>query len=223
MGHRVVCVSLVTGAGGEAIGRLVAARLGFRYVDDEVITHAAETAGLDRSILESAEHHQGFLAALVEAIFARAVETEDAVGRGESGDYPGAQKPSVAPPAEELRRLIEQAIVEIARRGQVVIVAHAASHALRGQPDTLRVHVVASRETRVRRLVVGTTLVSEDEYAELIAESDRQREKYLARFYDVREELPTLYDLVINTDVLDVRQAAATVVTAATTVASPAP
>jgi len=216
MSHRVVCVSLVTGAGSETIGRLVAASLGFRYVDDEIIALAAETAGLDRSILESAEHDD-FLASLVDAILSRAVETVDSVSGGEAGDSPSARKPPVAPPADELRRLIERAIIEIARRGQVVIVAHGASFALRGRPDTLRVHVVASQPTRIRRLSLGTKLVNEDEYVEMIAESDRQRAKYLARFYDVPEELPTLYDLLINTDALDLEQAAAAVVGAATT------
>ncbi len=51
MQYRVVCVSQVTAAGGEAIGELVAARLGFRYVDDEVITLAADHAGLDPAIV----------------------------------------------------------------------------------------------------------------------------------------------------------------------------
>ncbi len=216
MSHRVVCVSLVTGAGSETIGRLVAARLGFRYVDDEIIALAAETAGLDRSILESAEHDD-FLASLVDAILSRGVETVDSVAGGESGDSPSGRTSAAAPPAEELRQLIERAIVEIARRGQVVIVAHGASFALQGRPDTIRVHVVASHATRVRRLSLGTTLVNEDEYVAMIAESDRQRAKYLARFYDVPEELPTLYDLVINTDALDLEQAAAAVVGAATT------
>lgn len=33
---RVLCISYVTGASGEEVGRLVADRLGFRYVDDEI-------------------------------------------------------------------------------------------------------------------------------------------------------------------------------------------
>jgi cytidylate kinase len=158
----------------------------------------------------------------VETIFSRAAETPGSVVPDASGGDQRAPNPSVAPPAEALRGFIQHAILQIARRGQVVIVAHGASLALQGEPDTLRVHVVASRETRVRRLALGTTLVSEDEYAKMVTDSDLQREKYLAQFYDVHEELPTLYDLVINTDVLDLRQAAATVVAAATAEASPA-
>jgi len=217
MGHRVVCVSRVTAAGGEAVGQSVASHLGFRYVDDEVISLAAEHAGVDEAALESVEHHQGLFARVMDALFDRPVGAESYFTRAARGYYHEGIKPSVAPPAEELRRLIQHAILEIARRGSAVIGAHAASMALKGRPDVLRVHVTASEATRVRRLWLANMLISEDEYAKAIAESDGQREKYLARFYDVHAELPTHYDLVINTDVLDVDQAVAAVVAAATT------
>jgi cytidylate kinase len=48
-----------------------------------------------------------------------------------------------------------------------------------------------------------------------VASSDRDRREYLKRFYGVKEELPTHYDLVLNTDVLPAEQAAAIIVAAA--------
>ena len=39
-------------------------------------------------------------------------------------------------------------------------------------------------------------------------ESDAGRRDYLKRFYKIDEELPTHYDLIVNTDVLSVEQAA---------------
>ena len=44
--------------------------------------------------------------------------------------------------------------------------------------------------------------------------SDAGRRDYLKRFYDVAEELPTHYDLVVNTDGISVEEAAALVVRA---------
>ena len=44
---------------------------------------------------------------------------------------------------------------------------------------------------------------------------DAGRADYLRRFYGVAEELPTHYDLVVSTDVLDVREAADLVARAA--------
>jgi cytidylate kinase len=214
--YRIVCISRVTAAGSEAVGQLVAARLGFRYVDDEIIALAARTAGVDPATLENVEHHQGFIERVMEALFKRAVESQSYFERGERGYYAGERKAAIAPPADELRRLIQEAIVAIAERGQAVIGAHAASFALRGRTDVLRVHVVASAATRIRRLWVGNKLISEEEYGKALAEEDRQREKYLAHFYEVRGESATDYDLVLNTDALDVEHAVAAVVAAAT-------
>src|SRR2546423_1093242 len=59
---------------------------------------------------------------------------------------------ALAPSADRLRALIRGAIEEIAGEGHVVIVAHAASFALGARPDTLRVFVTASLETRRRRV-----------------------------------------------------------------------
>ena len=44
---RVVCISHATGAGGEEVGRLVAERLGFLYVDEEIVAGAAATGGIN--------------------------------------------------------------------------------------------------------------------------------------------------------------------------------
>ena len=207
----------MTAAGGEAIGRAVSERLGFRYVDDEVISLAAETAGIEPGLVENVEHEQGMFARLMEAIVARPRTPEGLLSRRPSDGYYDETPPPPLPVGrDELRRLIQGAIVEIARRGEAVIVAHAASYALGRHPDVLRVWVTASVEVRVGRLWVPSKLVSEGEFARAIADSDWERRRYLSRFYDVHEESPTHYDLVLNTDRLGIDQAIATVVAAAT-------
>jgi cytidylate kinase len=50
--------------------------------------------------------------------------------------------------------------------------------------------------------------LSGEEARELVREGDRARADYLKRFYDVKEELPTHYDLVVSTDVLQPEEAA---------------
>jgi len=49
----------------------------------------------------------------------------------------------------------------------------------------------------------------------VVKDSDASRRDYLRRFYDVGEELPIHYDLVVNTDVLSLEQAARLVAEAA--------
>ena len=45
--------------------------------------------------------------------------------------------------------------------------------------------------------------------------SDRERADYFRRFYDIDEELPTHYDIVVNTDTLGPEQAVNLIVAAA--------
>jgi cytidylate kinase len=96
----------------------------------------------------------------------------------------------------------------------MVIVAHAASHAVTRGPKTLRVLITASPETRVTR-IIGTGSLDQARAARVVKDSDAGRRDYLRRFYDVDEELPTQYDLVVNTDVLSLEQAADVVAKAA--------
>ena len=103
--------------------------------------------------------------------------------------------------------MIRETIEQMAARGHVVIVAHAASHAIPPGPDVLRVLVTASPSTRAKHLGEEHGLEG-GRAARAVKESDAARRDYLKRFYEVDEELPTHYDLVVNTDVLSVEQAA---------------
>ena len=104
-----------------------------------MIAVAAEHAGLDPAVLAAAEHHKGVLGRLIDALIASPAPNEGYIGGGAQREYYGEDAPpQTAIPAESLRRFIQDAIVEIACRGQVVIVAHAASLALAGKADALR-------------------------------------------------------------------------------------
>ena len=58
----VVCISHATGSGGSEIGRRVADRLGFRYVDEDIVAQAAAKGGVDPGELADEERRKSFLA-----------------------------------------------------------------------------------------------------------------------------------------------------------------
>jgi cytidylate kinase len=204
----VVCVSHATGAGGNEVGRLVAERLGFRYVDEDLVSEAALRAGVDASEIADEERRKSWLGRVLDDL---------AVGGGEAwamtgfGPY-GAV--GVATTSDELRAYIREAIEETAGHGKAVIVAHAASHALAGRQETLRVLVTASPTTRAGRVAEAEGL-DETRAARAIKDADAGRADYLRRFHAVEQELPTQYDLVLNTDQLSPEQAAALISEAA--------
>jgi cytidylate kinase len=110
--------------------------------------------------------------------------------------------------------LIRSVIEETAAAGSSVIVAHAASLALAGREGVLRVLVTASPRTRAQRLASAAGM-DDKQAARAIKQSDAGRADYIKRFYSIGAELPTHYDLVVNTDRLGPEDAARLIVEAA--------
>ena len=192
---RVVTVSHATGAGGSAIASAVAAKLGFRYIDEDIIVVAAEKEGVDAALVADTERRKTFVERLISGL-AHAVSAE-AVGGG-------MLAPHTVTPDASFRALIIDAIRETADRGNAVIVSHGASIPLAGRADTLRVFVTASVDTRVRRIAQSR---GESDAARFVGDNDVARADYLLRFYSIEQEVPTHYDLVINTDALSADEA----------------
>jgi len=194
-----VCISRALGAGGEEIGKLVAERLGFTYVDEEVVARTAARAGIDAGSVADEERRKSKAAGVLQALALS----------GGTGLVAGVPLPAGADEVTgaEIRSLIRETIEHMSAQGNIVIVAHAASHALPGRPDVLRVLVTASPALRAER-VSDSRGIDRPAAARAVKASDAARRDYLRRFYDLKDELPTHYDLVLNTDCLSVDQAA---------------
>ena len=199
MACSVICISHADGAGGRQVGRLVAERLGLRYVDEEIVARAAVKGGISPAEVADEEQRKSALVRLLREL-----------GRGaatESYGFAGPAAPaSTAPAPDAVRGLIQDAIAEVAADGDAVIVAHAAARALPDKTGVLRVLVTASPESRAQRVADADELEPKDA-RRAIADSDAARADYLKRFYGVGSEQSTDYDLVVNTDALSFEQA----------------
>ncbi|MDQ6811130.1 MAG: cytidylate kinase-like family protein [Actinomycetota bacterium] len=207
MGHTVICISSQDGAGAQETAHLVASAMKFRLIDEEIVARAAVEAGVDREVVADVEQRKSSLVRLIE-------------GLGTAGMGAGyvVTPPELAghgqPASDELRGLIRSVIEDTASTGSAVIVSHAASLALAERDDVLRVLVTASPQTRERRLR-DTLGVDAKRAAQAVKRSDAGRADYIKRFYGVSAELPTHYDVVINTDKLAPAHAARLIVHAA--------
>jgi cytidylate kinase len=208
MATRVVTISHATGAVGESIGRRVAERLGFRYVDEEIIELAAKKHGLDTDLVADAERRKNLFARLLDDIAAAPMLDPSGTAGFVLAETAGI------PRREELRALIIDTIRETAQQGNVVIVSHAAGIPLAGRDDLLRVLVTASFDTRAVRLA-WLSKTDKAQAEKTLKESDAGRADYFLRFYKIEQELPTQYDLVVNTDKLSPEEATDIVVAAA--------
>lgn len=199
---KVVAISRATGAEGERIGALVAELLGFRYVDEEIITRAAEKQGVDPAAIADAERRKSVILRLLEGL-----GQSGAAGATPGGPMWVPDDATELAQSRDRRALIRETIHETAEQGDVVIVAHAAAFALAGRDDLVRVLITAPAEIRTRRLAEARD-GDQAKAATELKRSDEARAAYLKTFYEVQRELPTHYDLVVNTEVLDPDEAA---------------
>jgi hypothetical protein len=204
----VVAISRAIGAEGERIGGLVSERLGFRYVDEEIITRAAEKQGVDPATIADAERRKSVIQRVLEGL-----GQSGAAGATPGGPMWVPDDATELAQSHDLRTLIRETIVDTAAQGGVVIVAHAAAFALVGRDGLLRVLVTAPVELRTRRIAEARGSDA-GQAAKELKRSDEARAAYLRTFYDVDHELPTHYDLVVNTETIE-PEAAAEIVTRA--------
>src|SRR5262249_49018013 len=153
--------------------------------DDQIVIQAAEEAGVAPEVIDQAEREEPDLRPILSAI--------EAWHRDEDWT-PALDGPEAT---SQYSGLIRRVIDETALRGDVVIVAHGAGMQLAGRPGVLRVLITGSTEGRTRRLA-DRSLISDAEARREVVESDRQREAFFRRFYDINAELPSHYDLVIG-------------------------
>ena len=189
----IVTISSQTGSGGAAIARTVAEKLRYRYYDWEIISQAAQAAGVSPEVLAAtAERVPTFL----ERMLRRLADVT-----GESEDVPAMPQPARASmlTSDDYRQFIEQVVLELAKQGDAVIVGHAGQAILKNQAGVLKVLVRGSAEKRAQRLAAGQGIDATQARA-TVDQSDRQRTEFFKRAYHMDWLDASCYDLTINAD-----------------------
>jgi cytidylate kinase len=187
----IITISRQYGAGGSEVARRVAAALGWRVVDNELIDRVAERAGLPpEEVARREERAPGFVERLALALTRSAPEC-----------FPAPAERVPEPEEATLLRVTENVVAEIAAEGRVVVVGRAAPAVLRGQHDALHVKLVAPVPFRIRTAV--ERLGIEPKAAEkILQDTDSSRARYLSRNYGWDWNDPTIYHMVLNTEAL---------------------
>ncbi|TMC00095.1 MAG: cytidylate kinase-like family protein [Chloroflexi bacterium] len=203
MSSKVISISRSLASRGEEVARDVANQLAFRFVDDEIIARAAAKAGVSPGSMEKVERSPSLIDRILKHMGSASVEPGF-----------GAYTPPSLTASDSYEGIIAGVIHETAAAGKVVILAHGASIPLAGMPGLLRVLITGSPAVRAARLAKADG-VGDARAKKAVQDSDRERRDFLQRFYQVREELPIHYDLVINTDSILAPIAASLIVAAA--------
>ncbi|HEY7295895.1 MAG TPA: cytidylate kinase-like family protein [Dehalococcoidia bacterium] len=206
--YPVITLSREYGTNARGVAEVVAARLALPIYDRQILSWAAEAAGVPEEVIVAAEHDHGFLGRLFEGFSQCAELPADALL-----GYKGAPAPRLFPPAR-VRELVAEVVERIAAAGSAVIVGHAAQLILRGRPDVLSVFLHAPREERVRRLIVSRGL-SRAEAERRVDNSDHERTAFFHRIYHRNRYDLRGYDLTLNVTGKTSEEVAEPIVTAA--------
>ncbi|HZQ51818.1 MAG TPA: cytidylate kinase-like family protein [Bryobacteraceae bacterium] len=186
----VITIEREYGCGAGTIAKQIAAKLGWTLWDREITSEIARRLKCDvRSVEQREERPDPAFYRLVKAFMRGSYEDSYTGGSLELLD------------AEQLARLFEKVIQNIASRGNCVIVGRGSPYFLREREDALRVFLYAGYEEKMRRLTALGT--SEEEAEELLERVDRERATFVKRYYGQIWPKRELYHLMINTGVGD--------------------
>jgi cytidylate kinase len=216
----VITIARQYGAGGEAVGQIVARRLKAELLDKEIIAEVARRLQLSPEEVEAQDESPGsFLSRLLTTLGSASL------------DYSippevAAWTPPYADPAYDPRRAIlnitQEVIREAARTGNAVIVGRGGAFVLEGYPGVLHVYLIGSREARIKALMENFGL-SEEESVHKMKQTDANRSAYIRQIYNHDWSHPAHYDMTIDTGRLGYEVAAEAILAAVKALKLPAP
>lgn len=170
----VVTISRESGSLGLALGRRIAARLGFTFWDQEIVTAVAERLHIDpRKVMALDEHAPGAVDVFLTAL------------RLAQGGL-----------AHDYRAQLRVLLASIGHHGGAVVVGRGAHCALLAS-QALKVRLVAPLEQRIADYE-RTCQKPHDVAAREVPAGDRDRAEFVRRTFNVDVADPANYDLVIN-------------------------
>jgi cytidylate kinase len=183
--YRVLTVGREFGSGGASIAKLVAERLGWKLLDNALVTQIAAAAQVEPELARRFDEQvDGWLHRVSRLTLWQ-------------GGFEGVAAPGAANvfDAQTQASLAASLIREAHEQGNCVVVGRAGQCVLQNEPDVFHVFVYAPWEqkvARVKRRVAGV------DAAELIRATDRMRNDYVRLHYGCNWKDPHLYHLMVS-------------------------
>lgn len=199
----LITISREYGAGGSTVASLVAERLRWRLVDNQVVEEVARRAGMDAAdVARREERGPSFIERLARAL---TVATPELIG----------PDPVEPPEADESRlvRITEQVVTDACEEGDAVLVGRAAVALLGRRQDAFHVRLIAPLDHRAR-VIADRLSVGEEEARKRIREVDDNRARYHQQYYDRDWRDARNYHMTLNTAWLGLERSAELIVTA---------
>ena len=192
---RAITISREYGSGGGEIASHLAKRLEWHLIDHAIVERVASELGTSQEEAEAHDESTGGIVSQVLNVMQNL--------------YPASMVS--APPeaflsAEDYRSAMDRIVSAAAARSHVVIVGRASQVILADLRDVLHVRVIAPFEKRVV-YVMQREGVDHHTAESRIHRKDHERASYFEREYHHHPDDAQLYDLVLNTSLLDLESA----------------
>jgi cytidylate kinase len=205
----VVTIRGQLGSGAPEIGKLIALKLHFEYVDREIIADVAERLKRPLAEVESKEAPPATLFGRITEALAQGYAVSGAASAMSSGAYLPAWEIQL----DDTRYLgeLEAVIRGLASGDSIVIRGRGSQFILKDYPGAFHILVVAPLKLRLNRLMEDQNL-DEHSATKEIERFDRSRREFTKRYFDAEIEDPVNYDLVVNTLHLSFERAASSII-----------
>jgi cytidylate kinase len=192
---QAVTISREYGSGGGEIAARLAQRLGWQLIDHEIVARVAQALEISE---EEARIHDEHVESAINSLLT-----------GMSTVHPAifvTPMPMIFTDPKTYREALNQVIEAAVTLGHVVIVGRGAQVVLAQRRDVLHARIVAPLEKRIAYVMKREGLSRADAQMRIqLKEHDRTR--YLQAQYHRRPDDAHLYDIIVNTNILDLDSA----------------
>lgn len=185
--YPIITITRQHGSWGRIVARELGKALGIPFYDDEIIEMAAKESNFDPKLFREAENSSATNSFLY------------AINRLGSGTA------FSTPMGDQLFTATSNVIRSIAETHPAIVVGRCADYILRDVTKTVDIFVMADPEVRIRRIMDLLTL-TETRAETYIKKMDKSQASYYNFYSDMKWDKLDHYDLVINTNGLEVEQ-----------------
>ena len=209
----VITISSQFGAGGPTVGSQLAKRLGWEYVDKQIIHRIALDLKIPDAEVEEfdeAQHQglRGFLSTVFDLKALRQGTDVEGAGGGTYDDrdeIPYDYRVQGWIDKDIYQQMVARVVTAIGERGGAVIKGRGSQYILRDTPGVVHVRFVGQEADRVARTMQRRG-VEEAAARKLVVQMDRRGAEFVKDYFHCDLADPTLYHLVLNTSKLSLEE-----------------
>ena len=185
---RIVTIDREYGSGAAEIARKLADRLGWTLWDQALTDEIARLMDCpSQTVVEREERRDTLTYRLFKSFMRGSFEGSVNAPRLKMVD------------ADCIREVAQRLVIDIAQKGNAVIVGRGAAYYLHDRTDALHIFIYAPFEEKVHRLI--STGKTENEAVELIETVDQERSEYIQKYFNIEWPSREFFHLMINSGI----------------------